>query len=180
MKEMTLVEINKEPGNGFYLTNKGTIHNYLPIYEALFSPLRDKELNIFEVGYYHGGSSKLWEKYFSKAIIKTIDIDNCVPFPESERIILELRDINDIRQEYFSDFFPDIAIDDGSHLLEDQIYFIKTVYPVLKEGGLLIVEDIQNIKNQKVVFESIGIPFDIIDLRKVKGRYDDVLILYHK
>lgn len=177
---MTLGELNKGDVDGFFLSDKGWLHNYLPTYDQLFFPFKDAEINIFEVGYFHGGSCKLWERYFSKAIIKSIDIDHCAPIPPQGRIILELRDMRDVTTDYFNDFPPTIAIDDGSHSIEDQVYFIKTVYPVLKEGGLLIVEDIQNIEKQRVVFESLGIPFDVFDLRHIMGRYDDVFLLYRK
>ena len=176
----TLTELNKREIDGFFLSDKGWTHSYLPCYEELFAPYRHREINIFEVGYQHGGSAILWEKYFSKALIKTIDIDMCVPFPPQGRIVLELRDMRETDAEYFADFIPDIAIDDGSHLLEDQLHFVKTVYPVLREGGLLIVEDIQNLEQQKVAFDYLGIPFEVIDLREPEGRYDDVLLLYRK
>jgi hypothetical protein len=177
---LTLAEINCERGGGLYWSDKGTLHKYLPIYERLFAPLRDKELNIFEVGYQHGGSAKLWERYFSKAIIKSIDIDTCVPSPQSSRIILEIADVRKLTSEYFANFIPDIAIDDGSHILEEQMHFISIVYPVLKPGGLLIIEDIQNINSQVGVFVYSGYPFDIIDLRSEGGRYDDVLLIFKK
>jgi len=177
---MTLTELNKREINGFFLTDKGWTHNYLPDYEKLFFPFKDAKINIFEVGYLHGGSCQLWEKYFINAKIKSIDVDHCVPLPTSDRVILELRDMCKTTSEYFDDFPPTIAIDDGSHLLEDQIHFIKTVYPVLKPGGLLIIEDVQNIERHKAVFEILGIPFEVFDLRHVAGRYDDVFILYRK
>ncbi|MCE5225525.1 MAG: class I SAM-dependent methyltransferase [Porphyromonadaceae bacterium] len=180
MEELSLVELNKREIDGFFLSDKGWIHNYLPTYDKLFAPYRHKEINIFEVGYQHGGSAQLWNKYFSKAKIKIIDIDACVPLPFEERIIFELRDMRKTDAEYFSDFIPDIAIDDGSHLLEDQVHFVKTVYPVLREGGLLIVEDIQNLEQQKIVFDYLGIPFEVVDLRVPGGRYDDVFLLYRK
>lgn len=176
----TLEELNKREIDGFFLSDKGWSHSYLPEYDKLFAPYRDKPINIFEVGYYHGGSATLWERYFTQAMIKTIDIDHCVPIATSPRIILELQDIRNITPEYFANFPPDIAIDDGSHLLEDQAYFIKTVYPVLRPGGLLIVEDIQHIKNHRVVFESLGIPFQVFDLREKIKRLDDVFLLYRK
>jgi hypothetical protein len=176
----SLLELNDRETSGFFFSDKGWSHSYLPEYEKLFAPYRDREINIFEVGYQHGGSAELWARYFSKAIVKSIDVDHCVPDPLSQRIIVELRDMNKLRSEYFSDFLPDIAIDDGSHLLEDQLHFVKTVFPVLKKGGIMIVEDIQNIITQKVAFDYLDIPFLVYDLRNIKNRYDDVFLLYRK
>ena len=177
--EPTLTELNKRDMDGFYYSDKGTHHCYLPVYDELFAPYRHLDINVFEVGYLHGGSAFLWERYFSKARIKFIDIDCCVP-PPTGRAILELQNIWDIDTDYFKDYPVVIAIDDGSHLLEDQVKFIKTVYPCLTIGGIMVIEDIQNIDRQKIVFDSLGIPFEVVDLREKTGRYDDVLLIYRK
>jgi hypothetical protein len=108
-----------------------------------------------------------------------IDINCCVP-PPAGRTILELQNIWDIDTDYFKDFPIDIAIDDGSHLLEDQVRFVKIVYPALRKGGIMVIEDIQNIATHKFVFDCLGIPFEVIDLRDRIGRYDDVLLIYRK
>jgi len=155
-------------------------HSYLPYYDELFASYRHKEINIFEVGYFHGGSAILWSKYFSKAQIRFIDVDSCVPLLDIDRVTVELMSIRDTDESYFRDFPLDIAIDDGSHLLEDQLYFVKTIYPVLREGGILVVEDIANIDTQRVAFDALGIPYEIVDLRHNIGRYDDVLLIYRK
>ena len=176
----TLEELNRREVEGYFLSDKGTIHSYLPVYENLFASYRNMHINIFEVGYHHGGSCTLWERYFSNARIKYIDTDECVPFPSSERITIDIINVRNITSGYFSDFIPDIVIDDGSHLQEEQIHLIKIAYPILREGGILIVEDIQNINSQTTVFESIGIPFEIFDLREIKNRHDDVFLLFRK
>ena len=180
---------------GYFLTSKGTLHTYLPVYDKLFTPFRDKKINIFEVGYLFGGSAKLMELYFPKAIIKTIDVTTTFPYSwckEAEargettniemgsRTSMELKDSLTLTPDYFTDFVPDIAIDDGGHSLESQLHFVKTVYPVLREGGLLIVEDIQDYDNQKEEFEKLGYKFYTIDKRNETGRYDDVLLIYKK
>ncbi len=165
MNDLTLIEFNKK--GELFLTDKGSIHNFLSIYEELFCSFRYKEINIFEVGYQNGASCKLWNDYFPKAKIKSIDICHWTPsvielvtrikfniinyyIPPGDRVSLELMDVKDITAEYFSDFPPDIAIDDGSHYIQEQIHFIKIIYPILKEGGLLIIEDIQDINNDKI------------------------------
>lgn len=192
----SLIETNEEEGH--YLTDKGVIHDYLPIYEKLFSPLRYEPINIFEVGYMYGSSCRLWERYFPKAKIKSIDkrieeLPSAVKLvwefknllnkfiqPDPFRITLDVIDIKDITIAYFSDFLLDIAIDDGSHLIEDQIAFIKVIYPILKIGGLLIIEDIQDIDNQKAEFDKLKIPYEIIDRRIEQNLHDEVLLIFRK
>jgi len=178
MRQNSLVELFDKGGVEKYDSDKGSRHSYLPIYDDLFFQFKHRNINLFEVGYCKGGSCKLWDDYFSIAKIKIIDIEGD-PF-NSGKIQFELKDSNDLTSEYFKDFIPDIALDDGSHDLADQLYFIKIIYPILKKGGLLIIEDVSDIDNQKPEFIKLGIPFEIIDLRNVKGRYDDVLILYRK
>jgi hypothetical protein len=188
-----LASLNKE--NGMFLSDKGVMHKYLDKYDELFSKFRDKEINIFEVGFQYGGSCRLWEKYFTRAKIKAIDI---IGFPTSEdelaasrihnlktdiktgpRVIKEIKNSNELTTEYFSDFI-DIAIDDGSHKLEDQLKFIKTIYPILNTGGILIVEDVADIDNQIDEFKKLGLPFSIIDWRNESGIFDDVILIFTK
>jgi hypothetical protein len=190
--EKTLVEINKE--EGYYLTDKGSIHNYLQFYDELFKPYRNEQINIFETGYQYGGSCELWRRYFPNAQIRSIDIkiwdkpsEDRVVFnllnnylPPSERVTMQLIDINEVKEDYFKDFRPNIAIEDGSHRLEDQLYFVKTIYPVLADKGILIIEDLQDWDNQIFEFNKLGLKFHVVDQREVSGIYDDVFIYFTK
>lgn len=188
---MSLVELNNQ--NGLFLTDKGSIHSYLKFYDAIFSQFRDKEINIFEVGYQFGGSCELWKQYFSHAHIKSIDINKWEPYNERNelklynqfiepngRVNLDLININDLTEDYFKDFHPDIAIDDGSHVLEDQIRFVKTIYPVLNDGGYLIIEDIQDWEIALPEFDKLGLHIFVVDQREVTGVYDDIFIYFMK
>jgi hypothetical protein len=51
---------------------------------------------------------------------------------------------------------------------------------LLKKGGVLIIEDIQDFDNQKIEFEKTGYDFLTIDKRKETGRYDEVLLIFIK
>jgi hypothetical protein len=189
-----LSKLNQEDGQ--FLSDKGVIHRYLEKYDELFKPYRDREINLFEVGFQYGGSCRLWEKYFTKANIRAIDIQ---PFPTSEdeltaakiynmkmnvktgaRVIKEIKDSNKLTKKYFADFVPDIAIDDGSHRPKDQLRFVKTVYPVLRKGGLLIVEDIPDLEGQIEDFKKLGLIFSIVDWRSETGVTDDVILIFRK
>ncbi|MBE3087480.1 MAG: hypothetical protein IMZ64_14835 [Bacteroidetes bacterium] len=179
----TMMELNKIPGG--HISDKGTLHGYLPIYDELFAPYRMKKINFFEVGFWRGASMKLMELYFPEAIIKYVDSDKSQTLNmqfqfDDPRTILEYKDSRTLTVEYFADFSPDIAIDDGSHYVDDQIHFIQTVLPVVKPGGLLIIEDIQNIDASFVQFNHLKLPYDLIDLRAFTGRYDDVLLIFRK
>ena len=191
---MKLIELFNSKGYDYYPTDKGTTHCYLDTYEKMFNKFIGKEINVLEIGVREGGSLRLWYDYFINAKIYGVDIINGVNVNISKDwcITNEIKDLNDknvqyvikdsnlIKNDDFINIPLTIAIDDGSHILNDQLFFVKTIYNQLVDGGLLIVEDIQDINNQKIDFESIGIPFEIIDLRLINNRYDDVLLLYRK
>ena len=69
----------------------------------------------------------------------------------------------------------DFIIDDASHKLEDQLKALRWL-PKIKPGGRLIIEDIQDIDKAIPAFQATGVAFNVIDLRHIKGRYDDVII----
>ena len=157
-----------------YSTDKESTHHYLDTYDRLFAPFKNKKINLLEVGIATGGSLKLWDDYFSKANIVGIDVINEVKYEYSKKVKLCFEDIHEID---FEDNCTDIAIDDGSHLIDDQIYFIKTLFWSLRKGGLLIIEDIYNIDQDKHFFDELNIPYEIVDLR---GTYDSVLLIFRK
>ena len=186
-----LDQMNIEAGS--YLSDKGVIHSYLPFYTKLFIPYMMKSINLFEVGFQYGGSCRLWEKFFPSASIRAIDISMERPHRAAaealgisthiqcgERVRMEVKDIKELTPEYFKDFPVDIAIDDGSHTLEDQLFFVRLMQQVVIKGGLIIVEDVQDIDNQYDEFKKLGYPFSVVDLRDKKGVYDDVIIIYNK
>lgn len=181
MNMRTLKEIFNDKGFNYYPTDKETTHCYLDTYDKLFKPYQGDNINILEVGVHEGGSLRLWNDYFINGIIYGYDIVNIVrPGILNERVQFKLQNINNINIYEFKDTPLTIAIDDGSHILSDQLTFVKVIYPQLVEGGLLIIEDIQNIDKQKEEFDKLNIPFEIIDLRHVHNRYDDVLLVFRK
>ena len=174
----TLVELFK---TGLYDTDKGSDHNYLVDYDKLFYPYRDRKINVFEVGFYRGGSCRLWEDYFTNAKIKFIDCNtDCILNSTSGRVSLDIVDSMTLTSDYFKHFPPDIAIDDSFHSLESQLHFIQVVYPVLRPCGLLIVEDIISLSTYKPAFDALNIPYEIIDRRIEQNRTDEVLLIFRK
>lgn len=177
----TLVELFNSKGYNYYQTDKNTVHSYLETYEKLFNSYKDKDIVFLEVGVREGGSIRLWGDYFTKATIYGYDIvDSAIPGIFNNRTKYIVKDINKVTNQEAIDMKLTIALDDGSHLLKDQIEFVKKFYPAILSGGMVIVEDIQNIENDKKQFEELGFPFEVIDLRKIKGRYDDVILLFKK
>ena len=125
----------------FYKTDKCIRHNYIQnFYTPLFKKLRNKKLNILEIGIYNGGSLYLWRDYFTNANIYGIDILDKSKY-NSDRISTEICD-----QKKCNNIFPninfDIIIDDGSHKWEDQQISFNILFDRLNEGGMYIIEDL--------------------------------------
>ena len=66
--------------NTSYGTDKNTSHSYGPVYEKIFSPIKDSTKSILEIGFDSGISLQVYSEYFQNATIYGIDIcDNCMP-----------------------------------------------------------------------------------------------------
>jgi cephalosporin hydroxylase len=170
-------------GHDYYPTDKGSTHSYIDIYDQLMLPYKHQTINILEVGVEFGGSIKLWSDYFTDAHIFGYDIVNKLKegiFDDCKNVSFVVKSIQNIHSDEFNDTPLTIAIDDASHTVQDQLLFIQVIYPQIVKGGMLIIEDVQDIDNQVKAFKSLGLPFEIIDLRNVKGRYDDVLLIFRK
>ncbi len=119
--------------------------HYFPIYEKWFSPYRGKEIVFVEVGVQHGGSVQMWKNYFGKdAKIVGVDIDErCKKFDDGE-IFIEIGSQDD--KNFWASFkekYPrvDILLDDGGHVMNQQITTFQEMFPHIKDGGLYMCED---------------------------------------
>jgi cephalosporin hydroxylase len=156
--------------------DKGTAHSYIDeYYSPTFEMYRHRPIHLLEIGINYGLSLKLWREYFSQARITAIDIQDNGFRLEGTHLIYgdataaqTIQDIHDL----------DIVIDDGSHWLTHQLASFELLWPRLNPGGRYIIEDIQDIDashNQFLALEKYG-RVRILDYRKIKGRYDDVIV----
>jgi hypothetical protein len=128
-----------------YNTDKSSLfHNYTEKYDKYFSGMRNEKIKVLEIGIQNGYSLKTWKEYFPNAEIFGIDIVDCSRMNE-ERIMTLLgsqTDINFLKKinEEHGPF--DIIIDDGSHYSSDMTISFETLFPLLRPGGLYIVEDL--------------------------------------
>jgi cephalosporin hydroxylase len=178
------------------LTDKNTLHSYIELYEELFNKKKDTATHILEVGIGpcipNGGSIILWSEYFKNADIHTIDI---ISFQEINqtlynhpRIYIHINDAYNYNffQNTFLSKTPryDIVIDDGPHTLESMVSFIQMYSRILKEDGILVIEDVQSIEWIPVLKACTPIelkPYvQVYDRRNLKGRYDDIVFVINK
>ena len=170
-------------------TDKDTIHSYLETYEMFFNNKRLETLAVMEIGISNGGSIKLWNDYFLNASIYGVDImnmnDNIYDIKNNyPRINLYLNtDAYNIDVNIFNKKF-DIIIEDGDHLLNNQIKFINNYLSILNDKGIMIIEDIQKIEDIQILTENTPDEYkkyiEVYDLRGNKNRYDDILFVINK
>jgi demethylmacrocin O-methyltransferase len=133
-------------------TDKWGTHWYTQHYDRYFRPMRSRRLNVLEIGVggyessdLGGGSLRMWKAYFSKSQIVGIDLYDKSHFSES-RIDVRQCDQTDkdglvrLSKEYGG---FDIVIDDGSHFNEHVIQSFEVLFPLLRTGGIYVVEDVQ-------------------------------------
>ncbi|MDP2924711.1 MAG: class I SAM-dependent methyltransferase [Candidatus Omnitrophota bacterium] len=135
-----------------YGTDKWNRHWYAQHYQKHFCHLRKQKLNILEIGAggeedpARGGNSlRMWKRYFPNSVIYSIDIYDKALLQE-KRIEIFRGNQNDPR--FLKDVFNnigslDIVIDDGSHINEHVITAFKTLFPLLNNGGIYVIEDLQ-------------------------------------
>ena len=171
---MTLKELFWSKGYAHYPTDKDTHHNYLTTYSELFYKFEKENINILEVGTWKGGSMKLFEDYFVNANIIGYDIISPeIKLDRSKVIVKDFYNIN------INELPPlTIAIDDGPHGIQDQIKFIKMVYPIMVKGGILVVEDVR--PNLQSYFDALNIPYTMMEFRPYTDEDDDRLVIIRK
>ena len=168
---------NSDKGNKFYdqyvqpiKKNSKIIidgHDYSKFYEDYFNIIKNKKLNILEIGSFYGNASAALFFYFQKANIFSADI-----FPDlfrysSERIKNFYTDssketsiekhIIKLNQSF------EIIIEDASHSFKDQIISLFMLFHKLNPGGIFIVEELDfpdtrkdmNLKNERPTLRDI-------------------------
>ena len=73
----------------------------------------------------------------------------------------------------------DVVIEDASHNIEQQLQIYSVLKNYMKTESIYIIEDVQDIDNTRSLFENIDSnkKVEIIDRRRIKNRYDDVLVI---
>lgn len=174
-------------------TDKGTLHSYTGAYEKILAPYVEKEIKLLELGVQYGGSSLMWHDYLPKASLVLLDVANQVHPSIFERMDKNRYNfyvgdaysdniVGLIRQDNPDGF--DVVIDDGPHSLHSQIVFIQRYLPMVKPGGILIIEDIQDFNSieilKTVTPDEYKNSIEVIDLRGIKNRYDDIIFIIKK
>lgn len=133
-------------------TDKLWLHNYDAEYIRHFEPLRHREINLLEIGiggygvHGRGGNSlRVWRDFGPKWTVHGLDIED-KSFLDEERLHTWMGSQNDttLLEELNEKAGPfDIIVDDGSHIQSDIITAFQTLFPVLRPGGIYVIEDLE-------------------------------------
>jgi hypothetical protein len=141
---------NRAGFEGIFWSNEGPIvhkwHHYLPIYERYFAPYKNLRPRFLEIGVSKGGSLSLWREYFGPdAVIFGIDIDpSCAALNgKSGQVRIGSQDDPEFLASVVKEMGGvDIILDDGSHFSKHIRASLNTLFPLLDDGGLYMIEDL--------------------------------------
>lgn len=174
-------------------TDKNTTHSYLPLYDTLFSRLREKAVNVLEVGIQTGGSIKLWRDYFQNATVYGLDImpkSNLWSVIANDSRIKLFTSTDAYNTDFFNNTFLspgmkfDMMLDDGPHTLDSMKAFIQMYSHLLTDDGILVIEDVQSWEWISILKSTVPSELQeyiqVYDLRENKGRCDDIVFIIDK
>ena len=180
------------------LTDKHWGHSYLGLYNDLLNKKRISAENILEIGIgdfgpKNGGSIKMWRDYFATSTVYALDIlsiDRVIDELKNDDRIKLFTSVNAYDESFFKETFLDpglkfdFMLDDGPHTLESMKTFVQLYSQVMKEDGILAIEDVQSmdwidhLKN--AVPDELKQFIKVYDLRHIKNRYDDIVFTIDK
>ena len=128
-----------------YDSDKITHHNYHEIYDFFLNSFYNDEGSLLEIGIERGKSLKMWLELFPNAYIYGMDINiehisdryHVIQGDQSNRNDLQkVKSIAEKKNIFFIN-------DDGSHIPEHQLLTFNTLFPMLRENGVYIIEDVE-------------------------------------
>jgi SAM-dependent methyltransferase len=176
-----------------YSCDKYYAHSYIGsgFYESLFDSLVKPVRKFLEIGigyeelmtplvpkYIHGASLRMWEEYFPGADIFACDIrpDTLINEGRIHSTVCDQYDSRALRSmaSEFSLYGFDVVLDDGCHHVLGQVISFMALWPIVRPGGIYIIEDVGYPEQLSKAIEG-----DVHIFRK-NGRWDDVLVTKRK
>lgn len=173
--------VSEQYTKDYYATDKDMPHNYIKgVYDLYFPEIRESATKILEVGIKNGGSLLLWKDYFINATIFGVDTTHCnqCSKPEHQARVIEI--LGNAYAPRILDAIPnelDVAIDDGSHTLQDMKFFIDNYLPKVRKGGYLFVEDIWKEEYIPELLLGVTNNYRVFDTREIQKRTDNLLLM---
>lgn len=175
-------------------TDKISRHSYESVYGKYLARYVNRKGNLLEIGVCRGGSSVLWQELLPKFNLCIVDNEDNLNPKNSAR--LDPAKVNYIITDAYTEEFRnsvkeaypdgfDFITDDGPHTLESQIKCVELYVSLLTKDGVMIIEDIDpnNVEAMKNYLNSYlpkGYAYEMIDLRHIKNRFDDIVVVIGK
>jgi predicted O-methyltransferase YrrM len=159
--------------------DKGTQHSYISIYGEQIPP---SAKSILEIGVYKGQSLAMWQQYLIDATVIGLDVNVDQVTHSVDARLCDATDPTQVNKA-LGDHTFDYIIDDGSHKVHDQIASLKLLWDRVNPGGAYFIEDIAGPDALRVLLEYIDtmqVAYQTWDLRSVKNRFDDMLVMVRK
>lgn len=125
--------------------------HYFDIYERHFAKFTGREVHVLEIGVFSGGSLGMWQDYFGPACrVYGVDlVPECKAY-ETETIKIFIGDQSD--PEFWRQFLRevpriDVVVDDGGHLVHQQVATFESLFAHLQPGGVYLCEDVHGSAN---------------------------------
>lgn len=173
----TLAEVYQDYSAPAGWGDKGTAHDYLPIYEREMN--RTHGVTLLEIGVYAGHSIAMWDEYLTDSTVIGIDID----LSHLEMAHDLVRHCDGTNADDVAALLPgvtyDYVIDDGSHTVWDQLASLNVFLPLMNPDGRYFIEDItgdQALGALASHLDALGYTFDVYDGRG-PGRQPDEIML---
>lgn len=133
-----------------FFSNSGPLAHkwlhYLPIYDDLLKGYIGSSVRMLEIGVFQGGSLALWRKYLGQdATIYGVDIKPECAQLDGQHAHVRIGSQDDegfLRRVVEEMGGLDVVLDDGSHVARHQRASFETLFPLLADGGLYIIEDL--------------------------------------
>ncbi|HEX8241599.1 MAG TPA: class I SAM-dependent methyltransferase [Allosphingosinicella sp.] len=156
--------------------------HYFQHYERHFAPYRGTPVKMLEIGVFRGGSLELWRKYFGpEAVLYGVDIEpGCADLvsPPNQVRIGSQDDPAFLRSVVAEMGGLDIVLDDGSHIGRHQTASFAALFPLLRDGGLYVIEDLHSSYWPGALEGGYRRPGTAIEL--VKTLIDDMHARFHR
>tara|TARA_B110000211_G_scaffold196973_1_gene226255 strand:- start:1976 stop:2722 length:747 start_codon:yes stop_codon:yes gene_type:complete len=155
--EKLFIKYDSDKASFWQKTNNGG-HGYTDFYLKHLKKLKNKKLNILEIGSYAGASAAAFSKFFPNSKIICLDV-NISNFKYTSKRI-KVFGLNASKESSVKDFFKklnissnreyfDIIIDDGSHHQDDILKALNIFFKSLKSNGFYIIEDYRHMNYLK-------------------------------
>lgn len=150
---------------------------YFKNYEDILGNFEGKDVTMIEIGVQDGGGLKTWQEFFGpNSKIIGVDLNpQCKKFEEENiKIYIGSQSHKNFWENLFSEEGKaDIIIDDGGHTNHQQIITAINCIPNIKDGGILIYEDVHS-----SYLKRFGNPSRYSFINFVKKTIDDINSLF--